>query len=142
MLFPRSHTKVTRVLVQNTTFKIIFFIKNTNFRKFIFKGKILVGEWTVTFTHCQWHATRMCQIQASQYHIGDYFSLTKGMKYFGTVKYRCTVSELPLFLNKKKLYNYNINESNSIYIIWMFINLIFGKNPYNMLCIFRNDNSN
>ena len=44
MLFPGLHMKVTGVLVKSTTFKIIFFIKNTNFRKIIFKGKILVGE--------------------------------------------------------------------------------------------------
>ena len=34
---------VTEVLVQSTTFKIIFSIKNTNFQKFIFTWKILVG---------------------------------------------------------------------------------------------------
>ena len=54
--------------------------------------------------------------QRIQYRTGDYFSLGKGIKYFGIGKYRCTILELPLFLNKK-LYNYNINKSNSIYII-------------------------
>ena len=38
-----SHIGVTEVLVQSTTFKIIFSIKNTNFQKFNFKGKMLVG---------------------------------------------------------------------------------------------------
>ena len=58
-----SHIGVTEVLVQSTTFKIIFSIKNTNFQKFIFKGKILVGApldktcdfqfiLTLTLTNC------------------------------------------------------------------------------------------
>ena len=38
-----SHKGVTKVLVQSTTFEIIFSIKNANFQKFIFKWKILVG---------------------------------------------------------------------------------------------------
>ena len=38
-----SYKGVTKVLVQSTTFEIIFSIKNTNFQKFIFKWKILVG---------------------------------------------------------------------------------------------------
>ena len=38
-----SYKGVTEVLVQSTTFEIIFSIKNTNFQKFIFKGKIPVG---------------------------------------------------------------------------------------------------
>ena len=118
LCFSQDHIWKWRVLVQNTTFKIIFFIKNTNFWKFIFKGKTLVSEWIVTFTHCQWHAVHTCQIQESQYYIRDYFSLTKGMKYFGTGKYRCTISELLVFLNRKKNYIIIILMNLIVYILF------------------------
>ena len=42
MFSPRSQMGVIGV-VQSTTFKIIFSIKNTNFQNLMFKGKILVG---------------------------------------------------------------------------------------------------
>ena len=38
-----SHKGVTKVLVQSTTFEIIFSMKNTNFQTLIFTWKILVG---------------------------------------------------------------------------------------------------
>ena len=42
MFSPGSHMGVIGV-VQITTFKIIFSIKNTDFQNLMFKGKILVG---------------------------------------------------------------------------------------------------
>ena len=42
MFSPRSQMGVIGV-VQSTTFKIIFSIKNTDFQNLMFKGKILVG---------------------------------------------------------------------------------------------------
>ena len=70
------------------------------------KGNLDVGKMT---------------IKESQYRIRGYFGLGKGMKHFGSVRYQCIISRLPLL---KCIYIYvylSINKFKSIYIICLNI---------------------
>ena len=68
------------------------------------KGNLYVGKMT---------------IKESQYRIRGYFGLGKGMKHFGSVRYQCIISRLPLL---KYIYIY-------IYI-YMYICLLINLKVY------------
>ena len=62
------------------------------------KGNLDVGKMT---------------IKESQYRIRGYFGLGKGMKHFGSVRYQCIISRLPLL---KYIYIYVLFQgSNAVY---------------------------